>query len=163
MISPGSCWTPRESDSWTFPQGVLPFFTKYANEVILEDIRKTLEDFGVKFDVWFSEKSLYDGVKIPKMLETLKKNGFAFDADGATWFKATAFSDDKDRVLIRSNGAPTYFASDIAYHKDKYDRGFDMVIDVWGADHHGYIPRMKAAVQALGRREEDLQILLIHS
>ena len=143
------------------PGESLPFFTRYANEVILEDIRKTLENFGVKFDVWFSEKSLYDGIKIPKMLETLKKNGFAFDADGATWFKATAFSDDKDRVLIRSNGVPTYFASDIAYHKNKYDRGFDMVIDVWGADHHGYIPRMKAAVQALGRKEEDLQILLI--
>ncbi|MDY0179327.1 MAG: arginine--tRNA ligase, partial [Synergistaceae bacterium] len=137
----------------------LPFFTEYAGRVILEGIKKDLEDFGVKFNVWFSEKSLYDGVRVPSMLETLKKNGFAFDADGATWFKATAFSDDKDRVLIRSNGAPTYFASDIAYHKDKFDRGFDMVIDVWGADHHGYIPRMKAAVQALGRKEEDLQVL----
>jgi len=143
------------------PEESLPFFTEYAGRVILEGIRRTLENFGVKFDVWFSEKSLYDGVKIPKMLETLKKNGFAFDAEGATWFKATAFSDDKDRVLIRSSGAPTYFASDIAYHKDKYDRGFDMVIDVWGADHHGYIPRMKAAVQALGRKENDLQVLLI--
>ena len=143
------------------PEESLPFFTEYAGRVILEGIRRTLENFGVKFDVWFSEKSLYDGVKIPRMLETLKKNGFAFDADGATWFKATAFSDDKDRVLVRSSGAPTYFASDIAYHKDKYDRGFDMVIDVWGADHHGYIPRMKAAVQALGRKEKDLQVLLI--
>lgn len=139
----------------------LPFFTEYAGRVILEGIKKDLEDFGVTFNVWFSEKSLYDGVRVPRMLETLRKNGFAFDADGATWFKATAFSDDKDRVLIRSNGAPTYFASDIAYHKDKFDRGFDMVIDVWGADHHGYIPRMKAAVQALGRKEEDLQVLLI--
>ena len=143
------------------PEESLPFFTDHAGRVILEGIRRTLENFGVKFDVWFSEKSLYDGVKIPRMLETLKKNGFAFDADGATWFKATAFSDDKDRVLVRSSGAPTYFASDIAYHKDKYDRGFDMVIDVWGADHHGYIPRMKAAVQALGRKEKDLQVLLI--
>lgn len=139
----------------------LSFFTGYAGGVILKGIKKDLSDFGVAFDVWFSEKSLYDGVRVPKMLETLKKNGFAFDAEGATWFKATAFSDDKDRVLIRSNSVPTYFASDIAYHKDKYDRGFDMVIDVWGADHHGYIPRMKAAVQALGRNEADLQILLI--
>ena len=143
------------------PEESLPFFTSYAGEVILEGIKKDLSDFGVAFDVWFSEKSLYDGVRVPKMLETLKKNGFAFEAEGATWFKATAFSDDKDRVLIRSNSVPTYFASDIAYHKDKYDRGFDMVIDVWGADHHGYIPRMKAAVQALGRNEADLQILLI--
>ncbi|MDO9507827.1 MAG: arginine--tRNA ligase [Thermovirgaceae bacterium] len=139
----------------------LLFFTGYAGEVILDGIKKDLSDFDVAFDVWFSEKSLYDGVRVPKMIETLKKNGFAFDAEGATWFKATAFSDDKDRVLIRSNGVPTYFASDIAYHKDKYDRGFAMVIDVWGADHHGYIPRMKAAVQALGRNEADLQILLI--
>ncbi len=143
------------------PERSLPFFTDYAGKVILEGIKKDLSDFGVKFDVWFSERSLYDGVRVPRMLETLKKNGFAFDAEGATWFKATAFSDDKDRVLIRSNGAPTYFASDIAYHKDKFDRGFDMVIDVWGADHHGYIPRMKAAVQALGRKEGDLQVLLI--
>lgn len=139
----------------------LPFFIGYAVDVILEGIKKDLSDFGVVFDVWFSEKSLYDGVRVPRMLETLKKNGYAFDAEGATWFKATAFSDDKDRVLIRSNGVPTYFASDIAYHKDKYDRGFDMVIDVWGADHHGYVPRMKAAVQALGRNEDDLQVLLI--
>lgn len=139
----------------------LPFFSGYAGDVILKGIKKDLSDFGVVFDVWFSEKSLYDGVRVPNMLETLRKNGYAFDAEGATWFKATSFSDDKDRVLIRSNGAPTYFASDIAYHKDKYDRGFDMVIDVWGSDHHGYIPRMKAAVQALGRNEADLQVLLI--
>jgi len=143
------------------PEESLPFFSAFAGDFILEGIKKDLSDFGVYFDVWFSEKSLYDGIRVPGMLETLRKNGFAFDAEGATWFKATAFSDDKDRVLIRSNGAPTYFASDIAYHKDKYDRGFDMVIDIWGADHHGYIPRMKAAVQALGRQEDDLQILLI--
>jgi arginyl-tRNA synthetase len=143
------------------PEESLPFFSAFAGDFILEGIKKDLSDFGVSFDVWFSERSLYDGIRVPGMLETLKKNGFAFDAEGATWFKATAFSDDKDRVLIRSNGAPTYFASDIAYHKDKYDRGFDMVIDIWGADHHGYIPRMKAAVQALGRQEDDLQILLI--
>ena len=134
------------------PEESLPFFSAFAGDFILEGIKKDLSDFGVYFDVWFSEKSLYDGIRVPGMLETLRKNGFAFDAEGATWFKATAFSDDKDRVLIRSNGAPTYFASDIAYHKDKYDRGFDMVIDIWGADHHGYIPRMKAAVQALGRQ-----------
>ncbi|HRV70454.1 MAG TPA: arginine--tRNA ligase [Thermovirgaceae bacterium] len=143
------------------PDDSFPFFKDFAGKVILDGIKKDLSDFGVEFDVWFSERSLYDGVRVPAMLETLKKNGFAFDSEGATWFKATAFSDDKDRVLIRSNGVPTYFASDIAYHKDKYDRGFDMVIDVWGADHHGYIPRMKAAVQALGRKESDLQILLI--
>ncbi|AER67057.1 arginyl-tRNA synthetase [Thermovirga lienii DSM 17291] len=143
------------------PEESLPYFKDYACKVILDGIKKDLEDFGVNFDMWFSEKSLYEGDLVQKTLETLKKNGYAYDADGATWFKATAFSDDKDRVLIRSNGAPTYFMSDIVYHKNKFDRGFDMVIDVWGADHHGYIPRMKAAVQALGRSPEDLQILLI--
>lgn len=143
------------------PEESLPYFKDYACKVILDGIKKDLEDFGVNFDMWFSEKSLYEGDLVQKTLETLKKNGCAYDADGATWFKATAFSDDKDRVLIRSNGAPTYFMSDIVYHKNKFDRGFDMVIDVWGADHHGYIPRMKAAVQALGRSPEDLQILLI--
>ncbi|MCD6184160.1 MAG: arginine--tRNA ligase [Thermovirga sp.] len=143
------------------PEESLPYFKDYACKVILEGIKKDLADFGVNFDVWFSEKSLYEGDLLQRTLETLKDNGYAYEADGATWFKATAFSDDKDRVLIRSNGAPTYFMSDIMYHKNKFDRGFDMVIDVWGADHHGYIPRMKAAVQALGRSPEDLQVLLI--
>jgi len=143
------------------PEESLPYFKDYACRVILDGIKKDLEDFGVNFDMWFSEKSLYEGDMVEKTLETLKNNGYAYEADGATWFKATAFSDDKDRVLIRSNGAPTYFMSDIIYHKNKFDRDFDMVIDVWGADHHGYIPRMKAAVQALGRSPEDLQILLI--
>ncbi|MEA3507761.1 MAG: arginine--tRNA ligase [Synergistota bacterium] len=137
------------------------FFTNYAGDVILEGIKADLAEFGVEFDVCFSEKSLYEGGRVPAMLETLKMNGYAYDAEGATWFRATAFDDDKDRVLIRGNGAPTYFASDVAYHKDKYDRGFDLVIDVWGADHHGYIPRMKAAVQALGRNPDDLEVLLI--
>lgn len=143
------------------PEESLPYFKDYACRVILEGIKKDLADFGVNFDMWFSEKSLYEGDLLQRTLETLKSNGYAYEADGATWFKATAFSDDKDRVLIRSNGAPTYFMSDIMYHKNKFDRGFDMVIDVWGADHHGYIPRMKAAVQALGRSPEDLQVLLI--
>ncbi|MGC9372224.1 MAG: arginine--tRNA ligase [Thermovirgaceae bacterium] len=143
------------------PEKSLPFFTEYAEKSILEGIKKDLADFGVKFDVWFSEKSLYEDNAMERAIETLKKNGFAYDAEGATWFRATAFSDDKDRVLVRSNGVPTYFMSDVVYHKDKYDRGFDLVIDVWGADHHGYVPRMKAAVQALGRKPEDLEIVLI--
>lgn len=155
----------RDSEGERFlqedPEKSLPFFTEYAEKSILEGIKKDLEDFGVNFDVWFSEKSLYEGDAMERAIETLKKNGFAYDADGATWFRATAFSDDKDRVLVRSNGVPTYFMSDVVYHKDKYDRGFDLVIDVWGADHHGYIPRMKAAVQALGRKPEDLEIVLI--
>lgn len=143
------------------PQKSLPFFTEFAEKKILDGIKEDLAAFGVEFDVWFSEKSLYEDNAMEKTIETLKKNGYAYDAEGATWFKATAFSDDKDRVLVRSNGVPTYFMSDVVYHKDKYDRGFDLVIDVWGADHHGYIPRMKAAVQALGRRADDLEVVLI--
>lgn len=139
----------------------LPWFKKYAGTIILEGIKKDLLNFGVEFDVWFSESSLYERKLVPEAMEHLKKRDYAFEADGAIWFKATDFEDEKDRVLIRNNGVPTYFASDIAYHKEKFDRGFDRVIDIWGADHHGYVPRMKAGVEALGRKSEDLDILLI--
>ena len=138
-----------------------PFFKKFAADAILETIKNDLADFGVKFDVWFSEKSLYERDLVPWAMETLKERGFAFENEGALWFKSTDFTDEKDRVLIRSNGVPTYFASDITYHKEKFDRGFEKVIDIWGADHHGYVPRMKAGVEALGRKAEDLQVLLI--
>jgi arginyl-tRNA synthetase len=139
----------------------LPIFVERTSKLVLESIREDLERFGVRFDVWFSEKSLYQGDTFPKAMAVLKANGFAYDSEGAVWFRATAFGDEKDRVLIRGNGVPTYFASDIVYHKNKYDRGFDLVINVWGADHHGYIPRMKSAVQAMGRSPEDLQVILI--
>lgn len=153
----------REGDRFlAMPPGEsLPFFRTWSGEAILESIRKDLADFGVNFDVWFSEKTLYERDLVPSAMDILKERGFAFEQEGALWFKSTDFSDEKDRVLIRGNGAPTYFASDIAYHKDKFDRGFDRVIDVWGADHHGYVPRMKAGVQSLGRDPEDLDILLI--
>ncbi|MBC7077011.1 MAG: arginine--tRNA ligase, partial [Synergistales bacterium] len=110
---------------------------------------------------WYSEKALYEKNLVDETISFLRNRGYTYEKDGALWFRSTAFGDEKDRVLIRSNGSPTYFASDVAYHKDKFDRGFDMVVDVWGADHHGYIPRMKAAVQALGRSPDDLKILLI--
>ncbi|MCF7936842.1 MAG: arginine--tRNA ligase [Synergistales bacterium] len=141
----------------------MPWFRQYAEDVILAGIRDDLRAFGVTFDVWFSEKSLYRNGRdaARETVDLLKEKDYAYAADGAEWFGATRFGDEKDRVLIRSNGAPTYFVSDMAYHKDKYDRGFDMVINVWGADHHGYVPRMKAGVEALGRSPEDLQILLI--
>ncbi len=139
----------------------LPVFQAHAVEAILGMIRRDLKDFGVCYDVWFSEKSLYDSGAVREAAEFLKKRGFAYEKDGAVWFKATEFDDAKDRVLFRSNGVATYFMSDIAYHKNKYDRGFDLVIDVWGADHHGYVPRMTAAVESLGRKAEDLRVLLI--
>jgi arginyl-tRNA synthetase len=139
----------------------LPWFKRFAGDIILESIRGDMEDFGVIFDVWFSESSLYERNLVSETMEHLKQRDYAFEADGAVWFKASDFEDEKDRVLIRNNGAPTYFASDIAYHKEKFDRGFDRVIDIWGADHHGYIPRMKAGIEAIGRKPEDLDVLLI--
>lgn len=130
-------------------------------ELILDDIKDDLEDFGVHFDAWFSEKTLLDGGKVNDALEDLKSRGCLYTREGALWFNSTERGDDKDRVLVKSDGSLTYFASDIAYHRDKFERGFDRVIDIWGADHHGYVARMKAATQALGRSHHDLQVLLL--
>lgn len=139
----------------------LPWFESFAKNAILSMIKKDLDDFGVHFDVWFSERDLYTRNLVSEAMDHLKTRGYAFEADGALWFRASDFDDEKDRVLIRNNGAPTYFASDIAYHKEKFDRGFNRVINIWGADHHGYIPRMKAGVEAIGRKQEELDVLLI--
>ncbi|HSS64244.1 MAG TPA: arginine--tRNA ligase [Gammaproteobacteria bacterium] len=118
---------------------------------LLEDIRADLEEFGVGFDRWYSERSLLESGAIERAVETLRKADHAYDKDGAVWFKSTSFGDDKDRVIIRENGVPTYFASDIAYHMEKFERGFSRIIDVWGADHHGYVARVKGALAALGK------------
>ena len=128
---------------------------------ILDDIRDDLEEFGIVFDVWFSEKNLLDSGLVQQTLEDMEGRGILYREDGALWFRSTEKDDDKDRVLVKSDGSLTYFASDVAYHADKYERGFDRVINVWGADHHGYVARMKAAVAGLGRDMEDLQILLV--
>jgi len=139
----------------------LPFFKTYSADRILGQIKDELAHFGVKFDVFFSEKSLYDRGLVPAAVQTLKERGHLYEAEDALWFRTTEYGDDKDRVLMRSNGVPTYFTSDIAYHKEKFDRGFDRVVDVWGADHHGYVPRMKAAIEALGYDPKKFTILLI--
>ncbi|HAA02857.1 MAG TPA: arginine--tRNA ligase [Syntrophobacteraceae bacterium] len=139
----------------------LPAFSGYAGERILRGIREDLQNFGVTFDAWFSEQSLHDDHVVRKTIDELAARGHVYELDGARWFGSTAFGDEKDRVVIRANGVSTYFASDLAYHKNKYDRGFDRVIDIWGADHHGYVPRMLAGVQALGRKREELQIILV--
>ncbi len=123
-----------------------------AVDEILAGIKEDLRDFRVGHDVWFSEKSLVDAGRIAETFADLTARGLAFEQDGALWFKTTEFGDDKDRVLRKSSGELTYFASDIAYHHDKFKRGFDRVIDIWGADHHGYVPRMQGAVEALGRK-----------
>jgi arginyl-tRNA synthetase len=132
-----------------------------AMKLILDDMRADLEEFGVRFDVWFSEKRLLDDGKVNDTLKDLRNRGCLKRHEGAFWFNSTERGDDKDRVMVKSDGSLTYFASDVAYHRDKFDRGFDRVIDIWGADHHGYVARMKAAVQALGRDAEDLQVLLL--
>lgn len=127
----------------------------------LGDCRNDLTEFGVVFDQWFSEKSLFDAALVEKALAVLEKNGHLYQQDGATWFRSTTFGDEKDRVVKRDNGQYTYFASDIAYHRNKLERGFDQIIDVWGADHHGYIARVKGALQALGLNPQDLTIALV--
>lgn len=137
------------------------FFREYGLKYELEKLRKDLEEFRVHFDVWYSETSLYESGKIAEALELLRKNGYVYEKDGATWLKSTAFGDDKDRVLIKQDGSYTYLTPDIAYHKDKFERGFEKVINIWGADHHGYIPRMKAAIQALGYDKDALEVEII--
>ena len=133
----------------------------YAMNSILDGIKQDLADFRVEHQVWFSERSLVEGGAVEKTFNRLKEAGLAFEQDGALWFRTTDFGDDKDRVLRKSDGTLTYFSSDIAYHDNKYDRGFDLVVDIWGADHHGYIPRMRAAVAALGRKPEAFDVVLI--
>ncbi|WP_432363597.1 arginine--tRNA ligase [Sporosarcina sp. UB5] len=134
------------------------FFREYGLEFELAKLKKDLEDFRVPFDNWFSETSLYTDGKIGIALDKLRANGHVFEEDGATWFRSTTFGDDKDRVLIKNDGTYTYLTPDIAYHEDKLRRGFDKLINIWGADHHGYIPRMKAAIEALGYDRDTLEV-----
>ena len=128
---------------------------------ILEDIKIDLSEFGVDYQQWFSERQLMDDGSVEKALERLRVGGHLYEQDGATWFSCAKLGDEKDRVVIRENGQSTYFASDIAYHMNKLDRGFDQIINIWGADHHGYIPRVRAALLALGADESKLKVLLV--
>ncbi len=129
--------------------------------VILDDIRADLSLFGVDYEQWYSERSLVESGAVNKLVQQLQDAGHIYEQDGALWFRSTDFGDEKDRVVIRDNGQATYFASDIAYHSDKLERGFDRVIDIWGADHHGYIPRVKGALTALGYDAGKLDVLLV--
>ena len=138
----------------------------FALKEILKLIKEDLLDFGVEHNKWFSESSLYENKqnhnsKVDQAIKELKEKGFIYEKEGATWFKSTNFEDDKDRVLKRGNGEYTYFASDVAYHLDKYDRGYDRVINIWGSDHHGYLPRVKAAMEACGRNIDQLELVFI--
>ena len=130
-------------------------------DTILADIRQDLEEFGVAYEQWYSERTLVESGKVDQAIERLQASGHVYEQDGALWFRSTDFGDEKDRVVVRDNGVKTYFASDIAYHMEKLERGFARVIDVWGADHHGYVPRVKAALKALGDNPDKLDVLLV--
>ncbi len=136
-------------------------FREFGLEWILSDIKKDLDDFGVKFDMWYSQKSLKGSGKIEKAVEILKQKALIYESEGAVWFKSTLLGDDKDRVIYKSDGSMTYLTPDIAYHLEKYNRGFEKLIDIWGPDHHGYIPRMKAAIKALGYPDDSLSVLIV--
>ena len=137
------------------------YIHQHALSEQLADGKDDLEEFGVHFDVWFSEKSLFDTGLVAKCVEKLEAAGHLYVQNGAKWFRSTAFGDEKDRVVQRENGLFTYFASDIAYHLNKFERGFDKVINIWGADHHGYIPRVKGALKALDQDEAKLHVALV--
>ena len=130
-------------------------------DTILADIADDLEEFGVHYDTWYSEQTLAERKLTDKAVEQLQQTGHIYEKNGALWFRSTDYGDEKDRVIIRDNGQATYFASDIAYHMDKFARGFNRVINIWGADHHGYVARVKAAINALGEDENKLDILLV--
>ncbi len=139
----------------------IAYFRKIGTEHELQKIKDILKEFGVVHDVWFSETSLYENNKIEPTIQTLKDEGYTYESDGALWFKSTEFGDDKDRVLIKTDGSYTYLTPDIAYHLNKLDRGYEYLVDLLGADHHGYINRMKAAIQALGYNANQLNIDII--
>ncbi|MDP3041477.1 MAG: arginine--tRNA ligase [Candidatus Omnitrophota bacterium] len=133
----------------------------FAAGHILKIIKQELDDFGVKFDCWYSQKELAKSGKVEQGFEQLKQKGFLYEQDGALWFKSTAFGDDKDRVIIKSDGSQTYLAPDIAYHEDKFKRGYSWLINLWGPDHHGYIHRIKASIEAFGHKKDDLSIVIV--
>jgi arginyl-tRNA synthetase len=137
------------------------FFTNYSYKMMLADIANDLRGFGIHFDGWQSEKELYEKGRVDEALKILQEKNFLYEKDGAKWFASTQFGDDKDRVVVKKDGEYTYFASDIAYHKDKLDRGFDTIIDIWGADHHGYIHRLKSVLEAFGFSKEKFKVMLV--
>jgi arginyl-tRNA synthetase len=150
----GEAWRDVPRDRW------LDAFRSHAGERISEGIREDLARLGLRFDVWFNESTLYQGDRLDATIEALRERGAVYEDEGAIWFRASAYGDEKDRVLVKSDGQPTYLLPDIAYHRDKYERGFQAAIDVWGADHHGYQARMQAALRALGLPEGWLRTVI---
>ena len=141
--------------------GAVGFFREYGGRALLDIIRAQLRDFGIEFDVFFSEKAMRERGEVTRAMDALRTRGLLYAAEGAEWYRSTQFGDDKDRTVVKSDGELTYFASDIAYHRNKYERGFHKLINVWGADHHGYVPRLKAAMQGLGFDPETLRVVLV--
>jgi arginyl-tRNA synthetase len=137
------------------------FLVKFALQEKLDHIRRVLKQFGVEYDVWFSEQSLYDTGAIEETIRLLEQNGYIYEKEGALWLKTSSLGLEKDEVLVRSNGIPTYYAADIAYHKNKFERGFSWVINLWGADHHAHVGRMKAALEALGLDPDRLDVVVM--
>ena len=137
------------------------FMSEYSGSSVMKSIREDLEEFGVFFDNYYRESNLYEKGIVDDTLELLRKKGFAYEKDDALWFKTSLFEKDEDRVLIKSDNEKTYFASDIAYHREKLERGFELLIDLWGSDHHGYIPRLKASLEAVDKKKDSLKVILI--
>ncbi len=140
---------------------VIGFFRNYASDYILNGIKDDLREFRVEYDNWFSEQTLFKDGSVEKGIEWMRVKGFIYELDGAVWLKSSAFNDDKDRVIVKQTGEKTYFCSDIAYHQNKVTRGYQRIIDIWGADHHGYVPRMRAVLDALGHDPKAFNILLV--
>lgn len=153
----------EEGDKWVSKDQAerIAYFKEYGLRSLLEKIKQDLLKFGVHFDHWFSERSLYEGSQIADVLAALREKGYVFEEEDATWLRSTDFGDDKDRVLVKQDGSYTYLTPDIAYHKNKFDRGFDKIINVWGADHHGYVARMRAAIMGLGYAEDKFDVKII--
>jgi len=153
----------KEKGDWILTIGkddAIAFCARFAADRMIIQIRNVLDSLGITFDSWYSEQSLVDSGKVKSVIQKFRDLDFIYEKDGALWFKTQAFGDEKDRVVVRNNGQATYFASDIAYHQDKLDRGFDRIIDVWGADHHGYIPRIRASITAAGKDEKQFVVIL---
>ncbi|MGP4106193.1 arginine--tRNA ligase [Virgibacillus sp. L01] len=163
LVGIGKQLATEYGDKWADADEMerVTFFKEYGLTYELDKLKKDLNDFGVYFDNWFSEQSLYDNNKVTEAVQTLKDGNYVYEQDGATWFRSTDFGDDKDRVLIKQDGSYTYLTPDIAYHKNKIERGFDQIINVWGSDHHGYIARMRSAIEALGYPVEKFDVKVI--
>jgi arginyl-tRNA synthetase len=142
-------------------EAAIEFFRQHGGDALLANIRNQLDAFGVHFDSFFSEEALRERGEVEQTLELLRSRGLIYSRDGAEWFKSIQFGDDKDRTVIKSDGELTYFASDIAYHRNKFERKFNKLVNVWGADHHGYVPRLKAGLQGLGYDPNLLHVVLV--